>query len=355
MGIKFYPGTKVYVVAPANTATGGPELLHQLVYHLRNDLNIDAYMYYMPPNHPSPVHAEYKQYNNPFVLEIEDEDENLIIAPEVISGINILQHFHKMRKIIWWLSVDNFYLSKILDSKRNFFLARVINKASQIIFKKKIFDIDEIALRKTKYLNFLDSHQVKQADFHLTQSYYAMKHLENNDIPRDKILYLSDYLNNDFLKIETDLSKKENIVVYNPKKGLAFTKKIIKYAPDVKFVPIINMYRRQVIEILQKAKVYIDFGNHPGNDRLPRETAILGCCVITGERGSAIYYEDVSIPEEYKFEDKEENIPKIISRIKDCFENFGERYKDFEHYRQIIKEEPKKFISDLRKISVKVG
>jgi len=53
-------------------------------------------------------------------------------------------------------------------------------------------------------------------------------------------------------------------------------------------------------------------------------------------------------------DDKEENIPKIIDRIKDCFDNFDERYKDFEYYREFIKKEPSKFIDDLRKIFIKV-
>ncbi|HOL22470.1 MAG TPA: hypothetical protein PLQ41_06420, partial [bacterium] len=127
-----------------------------------------------------------------------------------------------------------------------------------------------------------------------------------------------------------------------------------KQASNIKFVPLISMSRMQVIETLKKAKVYIDFGNHPGKDRIPREAAIMGCCVITGKRGSAAYFEDVPIPEKYKFEDKKENIPKIIERIRDCLENYNERYKDFDNYREIIRKEPEKFVEDMKKIFVKV-
>jgi hypothetical protein len=181
-----------------------------------------------------------------------------------------------------------------------------------------------------------------------------MNFLKKIGIDDNRVFYLSDYLNKAFLNIQTDLSKKENIVAYNPKKGLAFTKEIMKLAKDIKFVPLINMTRQQVIETLQRAKVYIDFGNHPGKDRIPREAAILGCCVITGKRGSAAFFEDVSIPDEYKFKDKKENMPKIIEKIRDCFENFEERYKDFDHCRKRIKQEPQKFIEDLKKIFVRV-
>lgn len=353
MSIEIYANTKIYVVAPANYATGGPELLHQLVFHLRKDLGIDAYMYYIPSDLPNPIHAEYKGYSNPYVREIEDKKENLLIVPEVIIGIDILNKYLEIRKAIWWLSVDNFYLEAILSSKKNFFFKRAINKVLKLIFNKLLFDINELALKKLTQLKTI-FYQLPQADFHLVQSNYAMNHLENNGIPKNKIFYLSDHLNDNFLNIKTDLSKKENIVIYNPKKGISFSKRIIKIAPDIEFIPLINMTRQQVIETLQRAKVYIDFGNHPGKDRMPREAAILGCCVITGKRGSAAYFEDVSIPESYKFEDKEENIPQIINKIKDCFVNFKERYKDFDYYRQVIKEEPQKFIEDIKQIFVKV-
>jgi hypothetical protein len=60
--IKIYPNTKVYIAAPAAAATGGPELLHQLAFHLNNE-GIKAYMYYYPSNHPNPIHPNYKEYN----------------------------------------------------------------------------------------------------------------------------------------------------------------------------------------------------------------------------------------------------------------------------------------------------
>lgn len=358
MSIEIYPNTKIYVVAPANSATGGPELLHQLVFNLRNNLNIDAYMFYIPKNHPNPVHPAYIEYKNPYVREVEDKEENILIVPEVIQGIKVLGNYKNIRKSIWWLSVDNLYLSYVFHSKKNFFFQRAINKISRIILGKSLIDVTELALRKLKDFNLSTFKEIndliKQVDFHLAQSYYAINHLKSINIPDDKIYYLSDYLNLDFLKTQTDLSKKENIVVYNPKKGFQFTKKIIKSAKDIKFIPLINMTREEVIKTLQRAKVYIDFGNHPGKDRIPREAAILGCCVITGKRGSAAFFEDVPIPEEYKFEDKEENIPEIVEKIRDCFENFEERYKDFEYYRQVIRGEPQKFIEDLKKIFVKV-
>jgi hypothetical protein len=353
--INLHFNSKIYVLLHTKEATGGSELLHQLVYHLRNSLNLEAYVYW-PFDQSDPIHRAYKAYSNPVVFKIEDKNDNLLIYPEGFWTFSIVARYKSIRKTIWWLSVDNFYLSFILNSKKNLFLPRAINKLTFLLFKRRIFDIQEIAYRKIRknQLNLNKFNTIRDADYHFVQSYYALKHLEERGIEKNKVFYLSDYLNKDFLKTQTDLSKKENIVAYNPKKGFDFTRKIISSAKDIKFIPLINMTRDEVIKTLQRAKVYIDFGNHPGKDRIPREAAILGCCVITGKRGSAAFFEDVPISNEYKFEDKEENIPKIIEKIKDCFKNFWERYKDFNYYRQMIKNEPQKFIEDLKKIFVKV-
>ncbi|ACD67165.1 MAG TPA: hypothetical protein DEA57_05385 [Sulfurihydrogenibium sp.] len=340
---EIYKDTKIFVACPANVSTGGPELLHQLAYRLRRDLSIDAYMYYYnfdDGKFKNPVHREYEKYDNPFVTklnEIEDNKKNIIIVPEIQEGINLLQHFKNIRKGVWFLSVDNYYLSKVYEK----ILFLDFNKLDLLSNK-----IEKLAIK----FPYEKDPLLKLANFYLFQSHYAIDHFKN----LEHKYYLSDYLNKDFLKIETDISNKEDIVAFNPKKGYNFTKKIIESNKDIKFIPLINMSREEVIETLQKAKVYIDFGNHPGKDRLPREAAILGCCIITGKRGSAAFFEDVPIFDEYKFEDREENIPKIVDKIKECFENYEERYKDFEHYREVIKNEPQRFVEDLKKIFVKV-
>jgi len=357
MNIAIYKTTKIYIACLANIATGGPELLHQLAFHLINDLNIPAFMYYYDFDNSkfrTPVHPEYEFYNVPYTLEIsekEDIKESILIVPEIIISLSLLPRYKSIRKGIWCLSVDNYYFSRI--TKKDFFFKRVLNKLLALIHKPQLFDIfSEDNLKKlTKKYDYRFDSLLKMSDFYMTNSYRGMNWFKE----LKPLYYLSEYLNPNFLKTHTDLSNKENIVAYNPKKGIEYTNKIIRFANNnITFIPIINMNRDDVIKTLQRAKVYIDFGNHPGKDRMPREAAILGCCVITGKRGSAAFYEDVPIPDEYKFDDKEENIPKIIEKIKDCFANFEERHKDFDYYREVIKNEPQKFVEDLKKIFLKV-
>ncbi len=335
--------TKVYILLPTKDATGGLELLHQLVYNLIK-IGIDAFLYY-PYEDRNPIHESYEKYNNPFCKKIKDSVENILIYPEVYGALPILNKYKNIRKIMWWLSVDNFYAFKLSSSRKNLFFYRLINKLLKIFGIEPVFDLRIIVHRNLKIDNL-----VKQANMHLVQSYYAMDYLIKAGFDPNCIKYLSDYLNEDFLNIETNLSDKKNVVIFNPKKGIAFTQKILKKVSGLKFIPIINMKREEVIKHLQEAKVYIDFGNHPGKDRIPREAAILGCCVITGKRGSAAFFEDIPIFDEYKFKDEKENITKIIDKINDCLEHFEYRYKDFDHYREIIKQEPKKFLEDLKDV-----
>jgi len=346
MSIQIDKDSIIYVVAPANAFTGGPELLHQLVFHLRVDLKINAYMYYIPNNYSNPIHDAYKRYGNPYVREPDDNKNNILIVPEIYRGISTFGKFKNLQKVIWWLSVDNFYTSFIYQNFFESLPLRIINRIKKCI-GLELSDLNELALRKYKNYGLKQNIYINQAILHLVQSEYARQHLIRKEIKNIK--YLSGYSNEDFLKIQTNMSIKKNIVAYNPKKGFRFTKKIIDYGRKVgiKFIPIENMTRDEVKRLLQRAKVYIDFGNHPGKDMIPREAAILKCCVITGLRGSAKYKEDVNIPFNYKFEDKEENISKVIGKIQEVFNNYEIKIEEFQGYVNQIKEEENKFLKDL--------
>ena len=340
---------KVFVACPANMATGGPELMHQLVYHLRNDLNINAFVFYYAYEsgiNPTPVHPEYSVYNCPYVLEIESHDDkriNTLVVPEVPLGIGLFEKYQKIKKSVWFLSVDNYYTYRV--KRTDFIFSRAINKLSKMVTGKPIVDIYNLEVLYRKY-DYRNDKLLNFADLYMFQSVSGVDHFKG----LSPAYYLSDYINMDYINLGGVHQEKENIVAYNPKKGSAFTKKIISSAEGVEFIPLINMSRSQVIGTLQKAKCYIDFGSHPGKDRIPREAAILGCCVITGKRGSARYYEDVPIHEKYKFDESSENIPHIISKIFDILDNFQEASLEFDGYREIIKQEPKKFIEDLKRV-----
>lgn len=324
--MKIYPDTKIYILCPGNYNSGGPELCHQLCSQLIQ-FGVNAFMMYLenssiPLNKEDPVHDFYKKYHLPYTFELEDESQNVLVVPETSFF-----HTEKIQRVFWWMSVDNYFksLSNSLE---------IINQFIQLDSKP----IPNIFL----FPNPDDK-------IHFVQSEYARKFLIVNKIPKRKIYMVEDYLNQAFLSkaAQIDLNEKENFVAYNPKKGFEVTRALIKLASDIDWRPIENMTPAQVQELLAKAKVYIDFGNHPGKDRIPREAAISGCVVITGRRGAANNDVDINITAEFKFDERTANPPQIIEKIREVFDNFPAAHEKQADYRARILDDKNRFAREV--------
>lgn len=326
---------KIYVICPAEYKTGGTELLHQLVYTL-NENGLKAYITYFNINRDKePINESFKKYVSIYksLDDIIDSKNNIIVLPEI--KVDLLKKFKNAKTILWWLSVDNYL--KTYNAKYAF----KFNKIKGVLWYIKNF---QWRYRIDKINNL--------ADYNLAQSYYAKDFLRKNKFKN--IGYLSDYIGDIYLNQDCIEEKdRRDTILYNPKKGMKFTKKLIEYAPQLNWVPIVNMTNEEVVELLKTSKVYIDFGNHPGKDRFPREAAYCGCCIITSKFGSANYFEDVKIKDSYKFDGLEKNIPSIIRTIEDCLEDFEKHQKEFEVYRNMIKDEKSSFEKDVRELFLK--
>ena len=103
------------------------------------------------------------------------------------------------------------------------------------------------------------------------------------------------------------------------------------------------MNREQLLETFQTSMLYIDFGNHPGKDRLPREAALNGCCIITGRRGAAKNDVDINIPSCYKFDEYKEPLSNVIDKIRYVLGNYESCISDFDSYKQMILGEKEEF------------
>ncbi|OOM80324.1 hypothetical protein [Clostridium sp. BL-8] len=312
---------KYYIVCPTTTATGGTELLHQLCYHLTK-LGVENYIYYLGEYEGSPVKRSFENYNVNIANSIDDSCENMLIVPE--TKMDVLYGYSKITKAVWWLSVDNYPGANKIKKTILHTLYRKLKD-----FKNSIFD------KKWK---------------HFVQSEYAKQYLINKrKIGKENIFYLSDYLNNTF--ITTARSKvlvRDNNILYNPKKGFEFTKLLMDALPNANWIPLVNFTADEMKMVMLRSKVYIDFGNHPGKDRIPREAAICGCCIITGLRGAAKNDIDIPIPSKYKFEDTQKNILRIKNCILECMLKFTECSEDFTEYREKINNEESIFVSDIK-------
>ena len=103
----------------------------------------------------------------------------------------------------------------------------------------------------------------------------------------------------------------------------------------IKFKPITGMTREQVIDTMRHAKLYVDFGEFPGRERMPREAALCGCCLITSKIGASAYAGDFA--HTYKFESKDSHIWAIAHKIRYVLANYSECRKDFDEFRNLLR------------------
>lgn len=325
--------TVIYVGCPAFNKTGGTELAHQLVKTLLEN-GKNAYILYYDTNKigdNSLINPAFTKYVSEYVTlnQVDDKAENILVVPEI--RIELLSSFNKLQKAIWWMSVDNYL-------KNNGFMNAV--KFYGFLRAAKLLLTNKIALFERNLNN---------QTLHLYQSEYARLFLESKGVTN--VARLSDYLNDTYLNTsEVSIKERKDNVLYNPKKGIVFTQKLIKAAPQFNWIPIQNMTTDEVRELLLTSKVYVDFGNHPGKDRFPREAAISGCCIITDKKGSAKNSVDISIPESYKFEDVSSNIELVILKIKNCLDSFEKNVQSFDSYRASILNEKKVFENDVKSL-----
>lgn len=297
--------------------TGGPEALHQLSHAIKMHGH-DPRMLYFPFNKYFTVPVVYRQYDAVIGDYIREKMKGeVVILPETCP------HFHQLFpdsiKMLWWLSVDGYFKCNPQT------------------------DYDWLV---TQPENLFDRDYLKQNfQGHLAQSFYARNFLAENGL---NSLMVTDYLNPFHLNADSGNEDRENLIAFNPRKGFEITSALVQNAQRLNFVSIEGMPRETVRQTLLKCKAYIDFGTHPGKDRLPREAAMAGCCIVTGLQGSAANDIDVPIPPQYKLDANSPDFLNmflnVISRI---FDDFTGATADFEAYRRLIREEPQVFLNEV--------
>ena len=325
----------IYIACPPLFATGGTELLHQLHQKLKQR-GIDSYIYYydaIQSNKEDLIAERFKKYfvnfEKEIVLDFEDTKDHFLILPETLFG-KIKSSEIKLCQ--WWLSVDNFFKDKWLLKQNLIFsndpIQNLKNFLKKIINRFPYNTLNELLNQKNVYCN-------------LYQSHYALQFIKKLGLRNP--LPLSDFINSDILQLSasTDISSKENIIVYNPQKGIEKIEILKKNSPkNFNWIPIENMSPIEVQELFKKSKLYIDFGYHPGKDRIPREAAVNDCCIITNREGSAKNNIDIPIFDKYKFSEPIKDQTKIFELISDIFANYKLHLKNFQSYKnKILKEE----------------
>lgn len=307
---------RFFLVCPANFATGGTELLHQFSKHL-SEMGIENYMIYPDGDGiHCPTPDSFLKYGVKYVTRFVDAKDSVLVLTE--TQIHLINECRSGLAMIWWLSVDNYF-----NSYRN---------------KMTEENIDPFGVKGKKNV------------VHFVQSYYAKDFVENG-MGVSKTLFLKDYINDDIVRAAEmygGTNSRENICVYNPKKGLEDLKPVMEFCrEDIKWIALQGMTPEEMAKTMCSAKVYVDFGNHPGKDRIPREAAMCGCLILTNRKGSAAYKEDVAIPNEYRLPETSE-VKAVLERLYELVDGYEEKTGLYGAYREKIRGEKAEFLADMK-------
>lgn len=325
MNTPMLPGIKgIYILCPEKKVTGGTEALHQLRYYLEITGHIADIVYY--DSEGDYVDAEpperYQQYfadENRCIsgYDIIDEEDRCVVTPEFSSFL--LWKFHQVQKVVWWLSV------KFYDGGN--FMKKL---AVRHWLKQSIYCPTDL-LHFGKYSNPMDPKSV----MHFCASEYAYQYVTTT-LKRPAIR-LIEPISKDFLEIgpEKALNRnRKNIVAYNPAKPSRIMEKLLEQG-KFEFVAIKGMNPRQISELLRDAKLYVDFGEFPGPERIPKEAVYNGAEIIVGRRNAACNSFDVNIPEKYKIK-QFSNLEIVASAIDEALTTYESNYQDFNEFRNQI-------------------
>lgn len=279
------------VLCPGRKTTGGPEALHQLVNELNQVPGVEGLMYYVGGLGPGVVEEYWDAYDIR-VTERLDVPGAAYVLPEVYDPASMPPV--PGRKWCWWLSARRFF-------------------------------------PLAAYAGF----------HHLFQSAYARERL--GALGLDGMM-LTDYLRETFGA--TGTRPKEDLVAYNGTKSALAMMRLRLAHPGLRCVALLGMSHDAVRDTLARAKVYVDFGAHPGCDRLPREAALLGCVVITNREGAAAYDEDVPLPAGLKLEKWDAD--SLAKAVVHAFEHHAALVQALAPYRAWIAAAPARFAAEVR-------
>lgn len=256
------------VIFSTTTESGGPFALYQLanaiasysvpveiafynVGKLTGDANECQVVY--PNGFTAPEMLGFK----PTLCQTFSKDD-LLIFPEIyFELLQTLQNQGYKNTVLWWLSWQKFPIEKI----------------EQLDFAKNL-----------------------HASTHIFQSEYARAQAQV--FGYDGLL-VSDYTVDTDIK-PVDWVERTYDICYLPRKAIGADALINEINSHYNVAKLDGLSSEETLEIVANSRIFIDFGTHPGKDRIPREATMLNCIPIIRNAGAAKVLQDVPIPDYLK-------------------------------------------------------
>lgn len=282
---------KVQLLFPKGVRTGGPKCLFQLGRALA-DQGLEVEM--VPTRGTArrePV-ADYEVFGLREGSRLDDHSDVLVITPE--TSFTEVVPLSNAPVAIWWLSVD---FAVPFELSKAFARGEPMNKVLRIFLRNTL---------SGQYRSFREvmSFRSKRVVHHLAHSDYAKRVV-------DETFGVNSFMVSDFTippttsaqaQYEVSSTVQANQVSFNPKKGGDLIARVAGLASGFNFVPISGLAHDEVVQVLSESAVYLDLGQFPGKDHLPREAIRAGTPVLVGKRGSAASQVDFPLPSDFKLD-----------------------------------------------------
>jgi hypothetical protein len=324
---------RVVIICPSHLLSGGPENLCQMYATLKK-LGYEVYFLWVNPiDIPgSKIIKQYengiwylcktdgsllnKVYEQNYGVNYLDRDipldqATLVIFPEV--WCDFIYFFEDAKKAIAWLSISYLHVNHSSDICRPL--------------------IDQ------KTLNYLDC-------VHLSQAPWIQKVLKSWGA--DSFL-LGDYIAKAYWGI-ANIDKAEKLITFFPRKGGDLAVKFMNKYPDLDYLRLENFTQNEMIFMLDMAKIYIDFGNFPGKDRIPREALLRNCVIFIHNQGCATDFESFPIDDYFRFSEKDVLDGTLYKKVQEVLVDYENMKNRQSYMRNQILEEYELFSQKIEEI-----
>jgi len=341
--LQVFQDTKIYVVSPSNLKSGGPEALHQLVYYLRR-CGFPAYIAYFDTKDSYQVIQEYQKYAKTWVHgeSIPDMPSMIVIFPEGSACLDYYSHFKNAQKAVWFLSIF-FYRGYCRTP-------HILKERMRSFVRRRLIDIQSV----TK-----GSYRIGCKNcLNLTASHYAYDYIKrkggNPQLLIDPVsLEIIDYIQKRNYQFDSKELRKD-IILYNPQRKINnhIAQELQEKFPQYQFVPLKGFSHEEMLALMNKSKLLIEFGNFPGAERIPKEAVICGMCIVANNAGSARFKEDVVLKDQYKFDGYENNKEEVQNMVYDIMENYENHLHNFDEYRKTVYQLEENFMKRIQEIFI---
>lgn len=209
---------------------------------------------------------------------------------------------------IWWLSVDNFPLGKLAT---------------------------------------LETQRVLRDCVHVCQSAYARDFVQRQGALQVRML--TDVTDLGDLPAPLPIAERRFDVAYLPSKSRGAEPLVRRLRQEFSVVALTGMTRDQIRDTLLNTKVFLDFGHHPGKDRVPREAVLCGAIPLVRLEGAARFHEDVPLPDALLCETELFFRPEdLVARLHQTFVKAESWQQDLDSYREAIRAEGPVFAEEIK-------